>query len=291
TGPGRSEYSLCCEGEDWANGYFNAEMWTDQEGQDAWVEMWRFTAEHYRDNPYVVGYKLMVEPNVAGILFDIWEPDVFYSRYAGTLYDWNQLYPRIVDGIRGVDPDTPILVNAEGFSAIEWLPYLIPIDQPNIVYVAHQYDPYEHYTNQEPWLKNEYPGYYDIDYDGSPDDFNRDWLQDLLFTLDDYSSGHGVPVAVDEFGVVRYAPNAVLYMDDIMGLFEDMGINFCIWEWPTSWREFEVDVHEFNFRFGADINSRTETPSDLLDVILSYWNLNTIRPSTAPWVNDPDSGD
>lgn len=286
TGPGRSEYSLCCEGEDWARGYFNDSMWEDQETQDAWVDMWRYTAEHYRDNPYVVGYKSMVEPNVAGILFDIWEPDVFYHRYADTLYDWNQLYPRIVEAIREVDPDTPILVNAEGFSAIEWLPYLVPVDQPQIVYIAHQYHPYEQYTNQEPGLGNAYPGEYDIDYDGMRDAFDRAWLDDLLSTLDNYSANHGVPVGVDEFGVVRYAPNAAVYMNDIMSLFEQRGINYSLWEWSTSWEMFVEDVHDFNFRYGTDFDSRVNTASDLQDVIVSYWGLNSLRPSNVVWLGE-----
>ena len=284
TGPGRSEYSLCCEGEDWANGYFNDKMWTIQEAQDAWVDMWGWTAEHYRDNPYVVGYKLMVEPNVAGILFDIWEPDVFYNRYADTLYDWNQLYPRIVEGIRKVDSDTPILVNAEGFSAIEWLPYLKPVDAEKIVYIAHQYEPYNQYTAQEAWVKHEYPGRFDLDWDGASDDFNLEFLENLLSTLDDYSTEHSVPVGVDEFGVVRYAPGAAVYIDDIMGLFEERGINYSLWEWSTTFRIFEEDIHEFNFRFGPEFNNRKDSPSDLLDVIIKYWSLNTIRPSNAPWV-------
>jgi hypothetical protein len=286
TGPGRSEYSLCCEGEDWAWGYFNDTIWEEQAAQDAWVEMWRYTAEHYRHNPYVVGYKLMVEPNVAGILFDIWEPDVFYNRYADTLYDWNQLYPRIVAAIREVDPYTPILVNAEGFSAIEWLPYLIPVDQPRIVYIAHQYNPYEQYTAQEPWLKNEYPGYYDVDYDGARDNFDRDWLTNLLSTMDDYSADHGVPVGVDEFSVVRYAPNGNRYMDDLMGLFEQRGINYSLWEWSTSWPIFAEEVNNFNFRYGPDVNNVTDIPNALQDVIVSYWRLNTAHPSNVTWVED-----
>jgi hypothetical protein len=286
TGPGRSEYSLCCEGEDWAWGYFNDTMWEEQTHQDAWVEMWRYTAAHYRHNPYVVGYKLMVEPNVAGILFDIWEPEEFYSRYADTLYDWNQLYPRIVAAIREVDPDTPILVNAEGFSAIEWLPYLTPVDQPRIVYIAHQYHPYEQYTNQEPGLGNEYPGYYDIDYDWVSDDFDRDWLDNLLSILDDYSADHGVPVGVDEFGVARYAPNGDRYMDDIMGLFEQRGINYSLWEWSTSWPMFVEDVNHFNFRYGADLDNLSDIPNTLQDVIVSYWRFNTARPSNVTWVEE-----
>ena len=78
TGPGRSEYGLCCGGDWYFRDYFNDTMWEDQVAQDAWVEMWRYTANRYQDNPIVAGYKLMVEPNANGVFFGgIYEPDEF----------------------------------------------------------------------------------------------------------------------------------------------------------------------------------------------------------------------
>jgi hypothetical protein len=116
-------------------------------------------------------------------------------------------------------------------------------------------------------------------YDGVRDDFNRAWL-------DGYSAKHGVPVGVDEFGVVRYAPNAAVYMGDLMDLFEQRGINYSLGEWSTSWEMFVEDVHFFNFRYGTDVDSRRDMPSDLQDVILNYWALNTLRPSHVTWIKE-----
>ena len=52
-GPGRSEFTFMWdEAGDWFDeSYLNDSMWGDQSAQDAWVEMSRQTAEHYRDNP------------------------------------------------------------------------------------------------------------------------------------------------------------------------------------------------------------------------------------------------
>lgn len=88
TGPGRSEFTFFWdEVGDWFDeSYLNDAMWQDQTAQDAWVAMWRYTAERYRDNPIVVGYDLMVEPNsneVGSDAFndplDIWDPNEFYA--------------------------------------------------------------------------------------------------------------------------------------------------------------------------------------------------------------------
>jgi hypothetical protein len=280
TGPGRSEFSLCCGGDPYFDGYFNDSVWEDQTAQDAWVEMWRYTAERYHDNPIVAGYKLMVEPNAAGVLFEIYEPDEFYSDYANTLYDWNQFYPRIVAAIREGDPDTPILVGGDGWSSVAWLPYLQPTDDPRTVYVVHQYEPFDPYTHQEPPSRNTYPGVFDADYDGEEDQFDRVWLDDLLSTVDSFAATRGVPVTVDEFGVNRWVPGAAQFMDDQMALFEQRGMNYALWEWQTSWEPFAEEVHDMTYRLGPDPDNRLDvTTSDLLEIIRHYWGLNTVRPS------------
>jgi len=296
TGPGRSEYSLCCEGDSYFDGYFNDSVWEDQAAQDAWVEMWRYTAERYGDNPIVAGYKLMVEPNANGILLDMYDPDEFYAEYAGTLYDWNQFYPHIVDGIRQVDANTPILVGGMSWSGVEWLPYLQTNNDPRTVYIIHQYEPQEQYTHQEPDGENTYPGVFDTDWDNQPDQFDRAWLDSLLSMVDDFAATHNVPLAVDEFGVVRWVPNAAEFMDDQMDLFEQRGMNHALWEWSTSWKPFTDEVNHFNFRLGADPDNRVEIPNDLLDVIIRHWSRNTIRPSNfagavGPETAPADTGD
>jgi len=275
-GPGRSTFAIT----GWADESLmvNA-VWEEQAAQDAYVEMWRYMAEHYRDNPIVVGYDLMCEPN-SNDLFDISEPDEFYAQYGGTSYDWNQLYPHITRAIRQVDPDTPILVAGNGWSGLRWLPYLEPTGDPRTVYMFHQYEPQDEYTHQDPPAANSYPGSFDLDWDGAPDDFNRAWLEGFLGIVDDVRDEYdGAVIGVNEFGVVRWVPGGATFMDDQMAMFEERGLNHALWDWAPSWAPWTQDVSEFNFRFGPDPNNATDTPNDLMDVILKYWNRNTVRPS------------
>ena len=242
--------------------------------------MWRHTAERYRDNPIVVGYDLMVEPNASGRLLDNYEPDEFYPAYAGTLYDWNQLYPRIVKAIREVDPDTPILVGAMGWSAVRWLPYLEPVDDPRTVYMVHQYEPQDEYTHQEPPGAITYPGTLDLDWDGAPDAFDRAWLDEYLSIIDYFNVEHGAPVAVNEYGVHRWVPNAADFMRESMELFELRGMNHAFWAWNPFWPPHNVDNDDFDFLHGPDPDNHTNVAtSDLFEVILDNWSHNTVRPS------------
>ncbi len=285
TGPGRAEFGFMIEdvGDWFDESYLNDSVWEDRDAQAAWAEMWRYTAERYRHNPVVAGYDLMVEPNAGALLFEIYDPEEFYASYAGTTYDWNQFYPPIVEAIREVDPDTPLLVGAMGHSAIAWLPYLQPTDDPRTVYTFHQYEPIM-YTHQEPGLfgnlPNAYPGEFDLDWDGEPETFDRGWLEDLLTTADGFRASHGVPVAVNEFGVMRWEPGAAAFMDDEMAIFEELGLNYALWEWEPSWEPLLEDSLAFNFRLGPDPDNRTDpVPNDLTDAIVSYWERNSVRPS------------
>ncbi len=298
TGPGRSEFwaywgedtTRDPEGGWFPDSYYNNRLWGDQAAQDAWVAMWQYTAQRYKDNPVVIGYDLMCEPNSndvgsypLGQALEDWDPEHFYATYGGTLYDWNQLYPRISAAIRQVDSKTPILIGGNGYSGAAWLPYMQPTGDSRTVYTIHQYEPYT-YTHQISVTANiTYPGVFDADWDGIPDTVDRAWLDTLLAdTVDAFRAAHGSPpVAANEYGVHRWAPGAEVFMSDLTALFEQRGMNYALWEWSTSWEPFASGVHAFTFGFGPDPANRTNVPNPLQDVILSWWARNTARPSGA----------
>jgi hypothetical protein len=281
TGPGRSDFTFYRDGAgDWFDEDLLIEsVWTDSAAQDAWVDMWRSTAERYRDEAVVVGYDLMCEPNGEGIFLDVYDPEWFFPEHAGSLLDWNQFYPRIAAGIREVDTETPILVNAQGWGAVRWLPALVPAGDELTVYTAHQYEPQEMYTHQGPAAVNSYPGEFDLDGDGEPDPFERAWLAEYLSPIEAFQRAHGAPVSVNEFGVERWVPGAAAFMADEMELFEDLGMNHMLWAWDPAWAPWTSSSNGMNYSFGPDPGNATPVENELLDVITSYWSRNTVRPS------------
>jgi hypothetical protein len=280
TGPGRSEFTFMRGQADWfASSYYNDTVWSDPEAQKAWLEMWRYTAQRYRDNPVVVGYDLMVEPNCSQVCFNVGSPKLFYTIVSNGLRDWRALARRITQSIRQVDDQTPILVGSESYSQVSWLPYNTPTGDPRTVYTAHQYAPHR-YTHQ---LSNArgltYPGRFDLDSDLLPETFDHTWLTDLLSTLGNFMTVHQVPVAVNEFGVMRWAPGAESFIDDQMAFFESHAINSAIWSW-TYFRCEEAGYDAFNFQHGsAPQNNQDVQTSPLIEVIRKYWALNKYRPS------------
>jgi len=281
-GPGRTDFSICCFGEDWYDDtYIDDSVWSVQAAQDAWVAMWRYAAERYRNNPVVVGYDLMVEPNANEVLFDQWEPAVFYAEHGGSLADWNGLFPRIVEAIREVDAQTPILVQSMGYSAVDWLPWTRVIEDDRMIYAVHQYQPYV-YTHQEEPLVNTYPGFFDGDEDGTAETIDRDWLDGLLGTVDTFIGDHQVVVAVNETGVMRWEPGAADYLSDEIGLLEDRGLNWAVWAWEPQWSPWATEVTEFNFRLGPDPSNTGDVSGNALETVLrGAWDDNVIRPSSS----------
>jgi hypothetical protein len=126
-----------------------------------------------------------------------------------------------------------------------------------------------------------YPGEFDTDWDGIDDQFDEAWLQEVLSTVIEFKTERDVPLAVNEYGVVRWIPGASSFMHDQMAIFEALGLNYALWIWEVSWEPYAQEVHAFNLRFGSDPEHLTDLDSNsLMDVISVYWSRNAIRPSS-----------
>ncbi len=277
TGPGRNDFTFYRDDDWFASKDLIENVWNDREAQQAWVEMWRYTAGRYRDNPYVVGYDLMCEPNSNEIV-DEWDQEEFAAAYGGSTYDWNAWYPDLVKAIRQVDPETPILVGGNGYSALDWLPDLDTLDADHIVYTFHQYDPFL-YTHQDPRDGYSYPGRLDTDYDGRQEPFDRAWMESFLSIASEYADEQEAVLAVNEYGVARWAPDASSFLRDEMELFEEQGLNYALWVWDPDWSPWTEEVNVFNFRFGPDPQNKTVLDNAVESVIAEFWTRNTVRPS------------
>ncbi len=271
TGPGRNEGTFNAS----TNTKVNNQVWRSRKIQQAWAEMWKYTAQRYRSYANVVGYDLMVEPNSNDVLLKIYDSRKFYPTYANSTYDWNPLAQRITQAIRAVDPNTPVLVGAMNYSDLDWLWALKPTGDSETIYTVHPYLPTS-YTNQYPPLTVAYPGNI-LDDSGNPAVFDESWLQSTLQPFVDYRQTQNVTVAVNEFGVMRWETGADGYLTDMFSLFESMGINHAYWLWDT---EYPIPFDEFNLRHGPDYNNHADvTTSAVIQAVKREWKLNSVRPN------------
>ncbi|MCW5891174.1 MAG: cellulase family glycosylhydrolase [bacterium] len=251
SGPGRNENAISNR-----EAGVKESIWTDPAAQAAWVDMLRHTAERYGANPTVIGYSIMVEPNAYARRGYV-DPPQFYAQYGNTLEDVNGLYTAAIAAIRQVDPETPILLEPEGYGNVTWLPYVRPQADAHVVYTAHDYTPFD-YTHQQVGGAT-YPGTYDVD--GAATLVGAAFLGTYLQTLQTYVDTHGVPVALTEFGVHRNAPNAAQYLADRIAVQDLLG-SWAVWVWQPAGFIDPFNMHE---------------PSPVLEVLKTAWSANCRR--------------
>ena len=111
-----------------ANGYF----WFSPDWQTDFLFVWRVLAAHFRDEPGVVGYDLLNEPNAAPL-----PPLMFEARWL-----W-PLYARGIQSIAAVDPNHIFFIEGPLHSeALPGLSRVMPLAAPNEEFLRHLARPY-----------------------------------------------------------------------------------------------------------------------------------------------------
>lgn len=295
TGPGRSESVFGGEDDE----EVVTEVWKSESeaARHAWVEMWLKASEALKERANVVGYDLMVEPvgdkeRIAGDS----EPAKTENEKRYAL--WYGLAGQIAQAIRDAHDPTPILIggaNASPACALECLPTL---KLPNIVYTVHQYEPYT-YTHQavgKEGKEEEQHSFYNCkdlsNASPKPKYVDRprnakEKLEKIYSRINGYRQAHGAPVAVNEFGVFRWAPKAKEHLRDEMALLELLGANYALWLWEPGSQCVGYD--EFNFRHGTDFSKHKDVSSNsLYDAIKENWKLrNRVFPRNVTFKPPP----
>jgi endoglucanase len=113
-------------------------LWNDVANQDRLTALWKEIGRRYADQPTIVGFGLLNEP----------EP-------VSSRQQWQALAARILTAIRSVDGNHIIFVEpaiavggdfSQGASMNQF-----KLDDANVVYEFHFYEPYEYTSQLEPW--------------------------------------------------------------------------------------------------------------------------------------------
>ena len=182
------------------------------------VRCWMRIAKRFRGNAAVYGYDLINEPK--------------QTRPPAKGMDCWTLQRKTAERIRTIDPDTPIIVEANLAAS----PYAMPskpFDLKDIIYQVHVYIPVE-YTHQRVFANQhnmpmKWP------------DPSRGWGRDfcirdrVLKPVRDFQLKYGARIYVGEFSAVCWAEGADRYLSDCIDLFEEFG-----WDWTYhAFREWE----------------------------------------------------
>ncbi|MEK5430552.1 cellulase family glycosylhydrolase [Lysinibacillus sp. FSL R7-0073] len=232
------------------NNYENDDrIWQDFKYHEQAALFWKDLAVRLKEHPAVVGYNVINEPHpeTATGFNNFWTEDYdrWYNKVENTPADLNRLYGTIVDSIRSVDADTPIILDS-GLFATPWaINYLKPIEDNNVLYAFHMYEPYEMTSqNRKKGFTYTYPGKVKVGNDQKEKIFDKTSLKDFLEPVAEWAEKHNIPnnrIIAEEFGINRMVDGADQYIKDLIDIFNDYG-----WHWAFyAFREDTWDGMDF----------------------------------------------
>ncbi len=231
-------------------GHRDGRLWTDEAYLSQAVRFWGDLALRLRDHPAVVAYDLLNEPHPEWFhgKRTFWNRGFgdWYGRVRGGPGDLNRFHRAVAGGIRGVDAETPLIVEA-GLYATPWaFEYLLPLDDDKVLYSFHMYEPYEYTTRRINEGRYSYPGPVSVGDAGEERTFDAEAIDAFLQPVRDWSERHGVPpsrIFAAEFGCDRTVSGAAGYLADLIRVFnrED-------WHWAfyayreDSWASMDYEL-------------------------------------------------
>jgi len=196
-------------------------MFDDKVFAGAFVDCWKRIAARFKGNGDVIyGYDLINEPD----------------QPTPVRVDYLQLQELAAKAIRKIDPDTPIIVEANNAASPGDFSYLSPIDLDNVIYQVHMYEPHEftHQGVKGPRISVRYP-----DFDRGLD---RQMIVKKMAPVVEFAKKHNAKIYVGEFSAIAWAEGAGRYLADCIMFFESQG-----WDWTyhafREWNGWSVE-HE-----------------------------------------------
>jgi endoglucanase len=172
--------------------------------------------------------------------------------------DWASIQSRLVGAIRQAAPHHTIIATGHGWSGVEQLEALRPLDDPNVIYAFHLYDPYAFTHQGAEWSPGPVSSLGRVPYPSSPtavapaltgvadaaarkmliEYADERWdaaaIERLVERAAAWRDRHGIPIICNEFGVYRSvspAADRFAWLRDVRTALERNKIGWTAWEY------------------------------------------------------------
>ena len=182
-------------------------MFYDQKCMDEFFATWRRIATQFKGRRWIYGYDLINEPH----------------HDDGVICDYLEVQRRAAEIVRGIDPDTTIIIESNAMCLPVTFGYLSPLAMDNVIYQVHMYNPggFSHQGVGSKEAAKDRPFYPD-----PAKGWDRDFLVNELKPVADFARRHDAKIYVGEFSAIAWAPGADKWMEDCISIFEEYG-----WDW------------------------------------------------------------
>jgi endoglucanase len=228
-------------------------LWREEGYLSQSANFWRDLARRLKGHAAIVSYNILNEPHPElatgfenhGADFTKW-----YAKVKDTAADLNRFNATIVEAIRQVDKETPIVIDSGLWASPSAITYLQPLKDDKVLYSVHMYEIYE-FTSQKPINRDaSYPGkvFKTVGDKKVEVSLDRKELENILRPVMEWQKKYKVPanrMIVGEFGCQRKVKGAASYLEDLIQIFNQQG-----WHW--AFYAFREDVWDaMDYELGA----------------------------------------
>jgi hypothetical protein len=199
--------------------------------QDKYAEMLRMVIMKYGHDTLFVGLNMVIEPRPKVRVIPA-NTSANYKFFLENVYNihMDRVYQKWVTKIRQINTEVPIIVESFGYSTPELFPGYV-INDPYIIYSAHNYQPVE-YSKATPSYSKSYPGVYWNLSTLSQVRYDADFMRNTVFSkLRDFQLTTDAPVFIGEMGMYKTQNGSAEYLGDILNICTDYGWHFAFWDW------------------------------------------------------------
>jgi aryl-phospho-beta-D-glucosidase BglC (GH1 family) len=204
--------------------------WSTPTMNQEFLALWTDIITRLKNEPKLAAWEPINEPHDT-------DPAIVSAWY-------RDLLPRL----RQLDPVRPIVVEGANYSHAEDLTDSFKMDDANVIYAFHFYNPYNYTTDiQKPPLV--YPG-----------PWGKQYLAKTMEPALRFRDRQHVPIWCGEWGTKTAAPGYDLWLRDVFDLLQSDKLDWCIWSWALQ----PKDPQNTSF----DINTQK---SDVYHVVANFF--------------------
>lgn len=242
-------------GSDQGAGDAEENYWTSPALRAEFIDTWKFLVNRYKNQPYIAAYEILSEP---------------HPKKPATSEDLKAFYEELIDAIREIDQETPLMIGANDHYDINLMNDVKTDVDDKIIYTFNFYLPTDYVKpdkREEAGLPIvSYPGSYH-DFDGHAVQLDKDYLVEILQPALQFRDTHDVPILVNQVGARSRCPGHLPYMQDVGDIFFDNDVPFTYWTYRT--RDDETQYGLYWYDKALNVYKAKQDQIDLLAGIFS----------------------
>ena len=207
-------------------------LWRDESYHEQAFNFWRQLAMRLEKHPAIVAYNPLNEPHPEKVLgFE--EPDENFSQWfqgiQNTPADLNRFNQRMVESIRSVDADTPIMLDGWFYAAPQAFDFNCPVDDDKVLYAFHNPGPWQMVTYRVNKGRYAYPDRVPKWWNGPVESWTIDRLAEEINAVQRFAERYEIPshrIIASEFWYDRRLEGAAAYLSDLIEIYNSRG-----WHW------------------------------------------------------------